>query len=272
MSGIDAKDFPTIRSLEHFKHYRWLIESRSSRTLSPDTYVEDHHIVPRAFGGLDIKTNMIKLTGREHYLAHYMLYLAVGGKMAYAFKRMIDFNKSLKIQISGRSWEVLKIESAEQNSKNKKGSFLGGGNKGMKWIHRGTKNTLVLPENLDKFLEEGWVIGKYRTAKELSAQKKGASRACSKRGLSKEKTINKNGVIKMVPEKDLNIYLSNGWILGQNISKPKQVWMSRNGKSKFVLEDSTIKLLEEGWHFGRDARKAQRSSTMKNENIKQEAS
>jgi len=39
-----------------------------------DPYKETHHIVPLCMGGLDVKSNLVKLTARQHYLAHWLLY------------------------------------------------------------------------------------------------------------------------------------------------------------------------------------------------------
>lgn len=38
------------------------------------TYYETHHIVPRCFGGSDDPSNLTKLTAREHFLCHWLLY------------------------------------------------------------------------------------------------------------------------------------------------------------------------------------------------------
>ena len=40
----------------------------------PDyVYVEEHHIVPRCIGGSNDKSNLVNLTGREHFIAHRLL-------------------------------------------------------------------------------------------------------------------------------------------------------------------------------------------------------
>lgn len=36
-------------------------------------YFENHHIVPRSLGGKDVLSNMALLTGREHYICHWLL-------------------------------------------------------------------------------------------------------------------------------------------------------------------------------------------------------
>ncbi len=36
-------------------------------------YCEKHHIIPRCQGGNDDKANIVKLTAREHFMAHLLL-------------------------------------------------------------------------------------------------------------------------------------------------------------------------------------------------------
>lgn len=35
-------------------------------------YSEIHHIIPRCLGGSNDKSNLVVLTAREHFLAHYL--------------------------------------------------------------------------------------------------------------------------------------------------------------------------------------------------------
>lgn len=62
---------------------------------------EVHHIVPRSLGGTDEKENLIKLTPRQHYIAHWMLWKAYRGKMAQAFFFM---NNAQSKRILGSRW------------------------------------------------------------------------------------------------------------------------------------------------------------------------
>lgn len=62
---------------------------------------EVHHILPRSMGGLDDKNNLVKLTYREHFLAHLLLYKIHKNKeMAFALGRMLNSNNNSK----GYSW------------------------------------------------------------------------------------------------------------------------------------------------------------------------
>lgn len=57
------------------KYQRWhdqIIErARYRKPLA--CYYESHHVEPRSLGGLDISTNLVNLTYREHFLVHWLL-------------------------------------------------------------------------------------------------------------------------------------------------------------------------------------------------------
>jgi|694.fasta_scaffold00027_170 hypothetical protein len=56
------------------KYTTWyfsLIENRKSTI--PEGYVEKHHIIPKSIGGTDDSDNLVALTAREHFLAHWLL-------------------------------------------------------------------------------------------------------------------------------------------------------------------------------------------------------
>lgn len=50
-----------------------LILNRQAHPLSENEYGENHHIIPRSEGGSDDASNKVKLTAREHYIAHLLL-------------------------------------------------------------------------------------------------------------------------------------------------------------------------------------------------------
>lgn len=75
----------------HYQRYQRFIASRAPRSLSPGTYTEVHHITPTSLGGPDTAENKIVLTGREHFIAHWMLFLAFRNpSMARAYMMMHD--------------------------------------------------------------------------------------------------------------------------------------------------------------------------------------
>lgn len=82
--------------MNYSKLYNNLISYRKSNPPLTD-YTEIHHIVPKCMGGTDSVTNLVKLTAREHYLAHRLLYKAnpnING-LAVAFYMMSNLKSSL---------------------------------------------------------------------------------------------------------------------------------------------------------------------------------
>lgn len=120
------------------KYSRWyeaLVTKAQNRTI--DGYVEAHHIIPRSFGGNDSKSNLVKLTAREHYIAHALLWKMrfpslYHIKMSYAFRLMIIGSgpeKQLRnYKCHSRLYESVRIEFSQYHSENMSGennSFYG---------------------------------------------------------------------------------------------------------------------------------------------------
>lgn len=61
--------------MDYQKVYTQLISHRKSNSLNKSKvlYTELHHIVPRCLGGLDKPENLVRLTAREHFIAHRLL-------------------------------------------------------------------------------------------------------------------------------------------------------------------------------------------------------
>ena len=75
--------------MNHKWHYDQLILTRKDKEKIKDVYYEKHHIVPKCHGGSNAKENLVFLTAREHFLAHWLLWKIYGTKeMAFAFHSM----------------------------------------------------------------------------------------------------------------------------------------------------------------------------------------
>lgn len=108
---------------KYYKLYKSIIEKAKQRpyykkSLRKINYVENHHIIPKSLGGLDFKENLIQLTAREHYIAHWLLpKFTIGknkSKMLFAFEMM---NK-MGSHINSKTYERYKLIFSE-NQKNK---------------------------------------------------------------------------------------------------------------------------------------------------------
>lgn len=85
--------------MNYLKIYNDLIVSRKKKT-SESNYHELHHIIPRYMKGTDENENLVKLTAREHFLAHWLLWKIYNDrKSALAFS-MMKRGKNRKITSS----------------------------------------------------------------------------------------------------------------------------------------------------------------------------
>lgn len=70
--------------------YNRLVEFARKRG-TVDGYHEQHHIIPRSEGGDDSLSNLVRLTAREHFVAHWLLYrIYKTPAAARAFKLMAN--------------------------------------------------------------------------------------------------------------------------------------------------------------------------------------
>lgn len=77
------------------KYTNWyisLIANAQNRQILFGTYTEKHHIIPRSMGGDDVAENLVKLTAKEHFVAHLLLVKMTDGvyhrKMSFALWKM----------------------------------------------------------------------------------------------------------------------------------------------------------------------------------------
>jgi len=110
--------------MDYQKVYNQIIErGRVREVISPiDGYKEKHHIVPRCLNGKDTKENIVELTGREHFICHWLLHRLYpdSRKLAYAFYAMTCFsNNSYQHRYTPSSRAI--SEAKEAASKSKKG-------------------------------------------------------------------------------------------------------------------------------------------------------
>lgn len=103
--------------MNYQKHYELLIEKAKSRA-KPEGYTERHHIMPRSMGGSDDASNLVYLTAREHFVAHYLWAKVYGGNQWFAIYRMKGHQ--CKIYMNSHLFEIARKYAAEQKSKDVK--------------------------------------------------------------------------------------------------------------------------------------------------------
>ncbi len=90
------------------------METRRGRDKISGAIYENHHIMPKSLGGSDDQSNMILLTPREHYIAHWLLWRIYRNKeMAFAFYCMVKMNKRTENVTSSRAYEEAKLARRE---------------------------------------------------------------------------------------------------------------------------------------------------------------
>lgn len=141
---------PAQRNELHWNRYVKFIESRKNRVIPLGVKTEIHHIIAQCY----LKTkkekndseNLIVLSLREHFIAHLILWKALGGKMALAFFMFIH-PRGMEKSLTSREYESLKIEF----NKNSRKDTL----KGKKAVHNKITDEYFFVEAnlLDSYLE-----------------------------------------------------------------------------------------------------------------------
>jgi hypothetical protein len=112
--------------MDYKKHYNLLIQKAKNR-IEKLPYSEEHHIIPKSEGGLDEADNLVKLTAREHFIAHWLLYRIDPNipARAFSFWRMCRGRgttpKHHWITISSRCYEEARLAHSRAISKALKG-------------------------------------------------------------------------------------------------------------------------------------------------------
>ncbi len=164
--------------MNHQYIYDCLIQKRQQEPATG--YTERHHILPRSMGGSDDPSNLVVLTGREHWIAHLLLWkIHRNAKMIFACNMMAMRCEERGIPRikNSRSYEMLRKEysvaisnTLKSRPKEKHSCFK------TRWVHNPHTNkhkkinhAAELPENfiegISKELREK--ISESRTGKNL---------------------------------------------------------------------------------------------------------
>lgn len=107
--------------MDYNKHYLLLIEKAKIRTLGKGVYKEVHHIIPRSEGGSNDPSNLVSLTAREHFVAHWLLHRAdpTSTTRSFSFWRMCN-GKGIWVP-SSRTYEEARKAHSQAISSTLKG-------------------------------------------------------------------------------------------------------------------------------------------------------
>ena len=275
---------PEPKSKKILSNYWNFIYSHSTDEFSEDDYVEVHHCVPRAYlktkEEINDKENLITLRGKDHYIAHLLLWLTFHDESStFAFFSMNCFKRETTWKINSLLYENLRKENSKYLSKTQTGKS--GYNKGRIYMTNPTTNEhkLVKSEDVENYIASGWVekgpdVPEHQK-KWLSEHYKGKNNPIhkhiykdeTKHKMSKSMSnliwINNGSVNKRVPKEKLNAYFDMGFCSGRCNYEIKNPFNSKgsnnavfgykwvtNGKlNKFISKDKIEQFLLDNPEF-----------------------
>jgi len=127
-------------------------------------YYEEHHIMPKSMGGDNSEKNLVLLTGREHFLCHFMMTKFVDEK--YRLKAYMAFN-CMTQNLTNRycNAKLYNSTKAEFSNRLKNHNFQNGkrnSNYNLKWI-KFDKLKIQMKIKLSEihnYIDQGWTLGR----------------------------------------------------------------------------------------------------------------
>ena len=176
--------------MDYKRIYNRLIEHRQNNILT-NGYIERHHILPRSLGGTNENSNIVALTGREHYIAHLLLARFNKCQQTVYALWMMQMKSSKNYDRpcikTGRMYEWARKEFAKYASKNAKISSKGERNSqyGTRWICN-----IKLKQNKkiskDANTPNGWISGRNKWIEPAPIKSKKKNRLESGKTLKQE--------------------------------------------------------------------------------------
>lgn len=97
--------------MNYSRHYSLLINRAVGRTL--EGYIEKHHVLPRCMGGSDEPENLVRLTAREHFVAHQLLVKMYPGVGKLIFAVMVMTSDPHGYRVGNRRYGWLRERHSE---------------------------------------------------------------------------------------------------------------------------------------------------------------
>lgn len=193
------------------------------RQKNPATgYTEKHHIVMKSMGGSDDPSNLVVLTGREHWIAHLLLYKIHKNSQTIHACHMMAMRceeRGISYIKNSRLYEEVRKHHAKMISDQMKVQQKGESNSqyGTCWICN-----IELQENKKikrgDIIPDGWVSGRDKWKRQNQV----------KRERLKHKIYITNGVKNTVLFFKDQIPIPNGWRIGITVSDDCHEKLSKN--------------------------------------------
>jgi hypothetical protein len=161
-----------------------------NRVFNPVLY-ELHHIIPKCIGGKDEEENLILLTPREHFLAHWLLTKIHKNHtgLVYAL-HMMCVGRKHKIPNS-RLYQLARekyLRIREENKDTKYIDFMKNASETV-WMKKDTKNKRVDKEEVSIYESNGWVKGRVYFSRISPTESTRQKMSNSKRGKGGRKGV-----------------------------------------------------------------------------------
>lgn len=145
-----------IKTVRHWENIK--------EEIPPESYPQQHHIVPRWMGGEDSSRNLVKVPVRIHLYLHKLLFQVTRSRQALC--SVMVFSKRSEVE------NTRKAESIFMNVKSYLMTIVYEDyiqtqqslTKGTLWMTNGEKDTRVSPEDAPMMLADGWDFGRSNKA------------------------------------------------------------------------------------------------------------
>lgn len=213
--------FIKVVVMNYTRIYDNLVNSRRNRVVQEGEYYETHHIVPRSMGGDNSASNLIKLTAREHYVAHRLLYhIHKNSKMAAAWLFMCNGVHGGRIKYTGRQYAAAR----EAHSNHMKISMKGKGNHFYGKKHTAETKRLISAANTGKKRTLGMKEAISRVHKGVPKSKEHRAKLGKKaRGMIVLRNIITLEII-WIPTYTRSLYSKNIWLTAAAASRKLGVY------------------------------------------------
>lgn len=210
--------------MNYKKIYNQLCEHRKKNPHPENVYTEKHRILPGCMGGKYTKDNVVRLTGREHYIAHALLWKAHRtSKFAHAWFMMCRVSEQQERHITARQYDAAKnahIDVLKRDYSGKNNPFYGKthSDETRKLLSENTKEQMKNRTEAERERQRSMFMEKCAHLPATDKQKAAASR--TSRGKIVLKNVN-TGVTIKVDKSDKVLYDKNIWKNPAAISQRK---------------------------------------------------
>lgn len=217
---------------------------QENRQKNKNVYYEEHHIIPKCINGSNDTQNLVLLTAREHFIAHWLLTKIYPNepKIIFAFNSfsmklygVYNATGQLDKYCTSTNYEyarqkVIKLLRGRPCSEKLKNVLFD-----TTYINNGVENKRIKNQDLQLYIDNGWIKGRIKYKRKSPTNQTRMKISQSNKG-------------RKASQGSINFFKNN-----------KHYWLSKNNKTIQVFEKDLQKYLDEGWIRGRHCLKKEKS-------------